>query len=375
MQPDHNSPDMLDELQKIARNAEAKYSFCRSEEDTKSYLIEPMLRVLGYDVTNHLDARKEYEAGDAGKVDYALLRDDRPVILVEAKALGDKLGDEWVNQLGDYFASVRSASYGVLTNGRQYRWYKGKGKGIVMDHEPFLVHDAGEPSDAEVPWLRGISKRNFDPPKLRTLARRFDLENRILEWISTMFLATDLSNAAALNAALKLKVPKKDHGIISEVAISAMDRFIDLRNMRPLEFEWRSHTGNSLVLEDGSELVASKGRRAAWRIAGGNWEEENSATAATTAVLTAMLECDDRRGDPDALAQDFRLKRSESVDLGKYRLIPGYCDLYYNKANETPVKVQLLEYVAGNLRFDPPPESPLSRVPRIEWWLPCNLRR
>lgn len=161
-------------------------------------------------------------------------------------------------------------------------------------------------------------------------------------------------------------------------AIRAIEQLEPPRDQPPQRtgvLDCRSHTDNKLVLDDGTLLIAGKGTKAAWRMADQDWHVEKSATATTTAVLAELLRCDARREDPDALALAFGLNRGQSPSLRRFRRIPDYPDLYYNKAFTTPRKVKLLGTVVSNLQFEPPPDHPLSKVPRIEWWLPQNSGR
>ena len=64
------------------------------ETDTKSVLIDPILRALGWDVEDLDEVKREYEGNEASNpVDYALLLQRTPRLFVEAKALGMSLSD------------------------------------------------------------------------------------------------------------------------------------------------------------------------------------------------------------------------------------------------------------------------------------------
>ena len=60
-----------------------------SEEATKNALIMPFLNTLGYDVFNPLEVVPEYVADSRFKkderVDYAILKDGKPIIFIECK--------------------------------------------------------------------------------------------------------------------------------------------------------------------------------------------------------------------------------------------------------------------------------------------------
>ena len=66
-------------------------------------LIDPLLRELGWDVSNPEAVQLEYKVGDQ-RADYALMSgdqpvdDDQPVAVIEAKPLGSSLKDRVIGQ-------------------------------------------------------------------------------------------------------------------------------------------------------------------------------------------------------------------------------------------------------------------------------------
>ncbi|MDT3995968.1 endonuclease, partial [Mammaliicoccus fleurettii] len=66
-----------------------------TEEATKTALILPFFQKLGYDIFNPMEFTPEYIA-DVGikkgeKVDYAIMNDNQPTILIECKSVNEKL--------------------------------------------------------------------------------------------------------------------------------------------------------------------------------------------------------------------------------------------------------------------------------------------
>jgi predicted type IV restriction endonuclease len=94
------------------------------EDNTKARLIEPLLLALGWDVTDWDEVQREYKPRRSDNpVDYALLIDGRPRVLVEAKALGENLDDRrWAEQILGY-AGLAGVEWVVLTNGAEFRIY------------------------------------------------------------------------------------------------------------------------------------------------------------------------------------------------------------------------------------------------------------
>ena len=72
-----------------------------SEADTRSHLIDPLLRILGFSDVRHLrrevmiPATKEF-------IDYELRVDDKPVMIVEAKAARHSLSERDAAQCVQY---------------------------------------------------------------------------------------------------------------------------------------------------------------------------------------------------------------------------------------------------------------------------------
>ena len=79
---------LADKLVTFARHARSHAPHCTNESQTKNTLIEPYLEMLGYDPRNPLVCQLEFVA-DIGKVgervDYAILKDGQPFLLIEAK--------------------------------------------------------------------------------------------------------------------------------------------------------------------------------------------------------------------------------------------------------------------------------------------------
>ena len=84
--------DFVDQVKILSKRVDTLKNQIQTEEATKTSFIMPFFQLLGYDVFNPLEFVPEYTA-DVGikkgeKVDYAILNDGEPVILVEAKWCG-----------------------------------------------------------------------------------------------------------------------------------------------------------------------------------------------------------------------------------------------------------------------------------------------
>lgn len=135
-----------------------------TEEATKTTLIMPFIAALGYDVFNPQEVLPEMNC-DVGtkkgeKIDYAIMQDGEPVILIECKHWQQNLTLH-DNQLLRYF-NVSKAKFGVLTNGIVYRFYTDLEKNNVMDEKPFLEVNLLELKDAHIEELRKFRRSDFN---------------------------------------------------------------------------------------------------------------------------------------------------------------------------------------------------------------------
>lgn len=153
----------LAELSEKIRQSQA---LVQTEQATKSAYIMPFLQLLGYDVFSPLEVVPEYTA-DVGikkgeKVDFAILREGQPVMLIECKCCGTALDPGKCSQLFRYFHTLSSARIGVLTNGVQYLFFTDLDKPNVMDQRPFMEFDMLAPDKMLIPEVLKLSKTNWD---------------------------------------------------------------------------------------------------------------------------------------------------------------------------------------------------------------------
>ena len=98
-----------------------------NEAQVKKSVIEPILSALDWDDRDPAEVRVEFSV-DAGRVDYALLRDGgSPLVFIEAKALGrvDIAGEEQV--FG--YAVNRGVPFLILTDGNLWDFYLSMAEG------------------------------------------------------------------------------------------------------------------------------------------------------------------------------------------------------------------------------------------------------
>ena len=156
--------DFVDQLKQFSKRVETMRETVQTEEATKTAIIMPFFAMLGYDVFNPLEFVPEFTA-DVGikkgeKVDYAIIKDGEPVILIECKSISEKL-EKHDSQLFRYFGTT-SAKFAILTNGIMYRFYTDLDSPNKMDDDPFLTINILDVRDNQVPELKKFCKSVFD---------------------------------------------------------------------------------------------------------------------------------------------------------------------------------------------------------------------
>lgn len=152
-----------------------------TEEATKMSLIVPLFQILGYDVFNPTEFCPEYTA-DVGikkgeKVDYAILENGSPSILIECKSCSEQL-DKHSSQLFRYFGTT-PAKFGILTNGIIYRFYTDLEESNKMDLVPFLEIDILNLKDSSINEFKKFCKDNFDKDKIFSTAEELKYSSLI----------------------------------------------------------------------------------------------------------------------------------------------------------------------------------------------------
>jgi len=134
--------DFIDQIRELSNTVSKWLELVKTEEGTKNYLIMPFIKILGYDIHNPTEVVPEYTCDAPGKngekVDYAIMKDGKPFMLVECKFAHDELQAKHTAQLLKYFNSIPELKVGVLTNGVIYKFYTDLEHVHIMDTTPFL---------------------------------------------------------------------------------------------------------------------------------------------------------------------------------------------------------------------------------------------
>ncbi|MDP9120533.1 MAG: type I restriction endonuclease [Acidobacteriota bacterium] len=157
--------DFADRLRELAARVPQQLTHIRTEEATKNALVMPFIAALGYNVFDPTEVTPELDA-DIGikkgeKVDYAILKDGKPIILIECKAASANPNEVHASQLYRYF-SVTDAKIGILTNGIIYRFFSDLEAANKMDSKFFFEADLLALDDFVIAELKKFSKSSFE---------------------------------------------------------------------------------------------------------------------------------------------------------------------------------------------------------------------
>lgn len=182
--------DFIDHLRGLSARVATTKDMLQTEEATKNAMVMPFIQILGYNVFDPLEVTPEL-VSDIGtkkgeKVDYAILREGKPIILFECKKAGADLHINHASQLFRYF-HVTTARFGVLTNGLVYRFFTDLDQPNKMDQKPFFEFNILDFKDRDVEELKKFAKAAFDVDAIMTTANDLKytraIQNRLADWI------------------------------------------------------------------------------------------------------------------------------------------------------------------------------------------------
>lgn len=175
------------------------------EQNTKSILIDPILKALGWDPEELEEVCREYKRKPQDNpVDYALFLLRSPCLFVEAKALEKDLQDrKWISQILGY-ATVVGVEWCVLTNGDEYRVYNSHAT-VDIDEKLFRTIKVSDEAQEQftLDTLDLLSKNKMGEKLINTLWKAHYIDHRV-----KAALADILSNEdGALARLVRKKIP------------------------------------------------------------------------------------------------------------------------------------------------------------------------
>lgn len=156
--------DFKDSIKQLSEKVNQLKDGILTEEATKNAFIMPFITALGYDVFNPLEVIPEMDCDlvkkKGEKIDYAVMKDGAPIILIECKHWQQNLSLH-DTQLKKYFVASK-AKFSLLTNGIKYLFYTDLEDQNIMDEKPFLEVDITDIKDYQIEELKKFHKSYFD---------------------------------------------------------------------------------------------------------------------------------------------------------------------------------------------------------------------
>ena len=181
--------DFKDCFKQIADRVVKLKDSIATEEATKNAFIMPFIQMLGYDVFNPLEVVPEMDCDlirkKGEKIDYAIMKDGEPIILIECKHWQQNLTLH-DNQLQKYFVASK-AKFGILTNGIKYRFYTDLVKPNIMDDAPFLEIDMENIKDNQIEELKKFHKSYFNVDDILSTASELKYISELKQTIKEEF--------------------------------------------------------------------------------------------------------------------------------------------------------------------------------------------
>lgn len=183
--------DFKDTILQLADRIAKQKDAITTEEGTKNAFIMPMIASLGYDIFNPFEVVPEMDCDlikkKGEKIDYAIMKDDSPILLIECKHCNQNLNLH-DTQLQKYFVAS-NARFGVLTNGIEYRFYTDLEKANIMDEKPFLIVNMLDLSDNDIEQLKKFHKSYYNESNILSTASELKYTTEIKSILNREFVS------------------------------------------------------------------------------------------------------------------------------------------------------------------------------------------
>ncbi|CAN5622058.1 type I restriction endonuclease [soil metagenome] len=174
------SEDFKSQLIEHAKVVVDRAERAETEAATQQFLIMPLFQLLGYNPLNPdeivPEAHASFSTKHRNRVDYAIYKEQEPVIAIECKKVGS-LSDANRGELKGYFNAVPTVKLGILTDGLVYQLFSDTSRENMMDDEPFVSVDLAEVAEDRISenafdaFLK-LRKETFDPADVGADAQR-----------------------------------------------------------------------------------------------------------------------------------------------------------------------------------------------------------
>ena len=222
---------------------------CTNEAQTRMYLIEPILEILGYSRIDDKDMLTEINAGWGRKNDKAdiglIAKGKTPEIIVECKTLNKRLTDKEASQLNNYFVNTKGSKFGILTNGLEWRFYAPNEatKEMKLYEKPFLVLDLSEIDENTIEQLSKFHKNGIDLREINEEAQEFFF----MEGFSDAFTAELIDPSDDFVKAIFNRMEGKRMTDQLKEKIRVLINSANLQTALPKVIEIESKNGNTVI--------------------------------------------------------------------------------------------------------------------------------
>ena len=255
--------DFSEKIAELSKRVKNLGDSLKTEEATKNALVMPFISALGYDVFNPAEVIPEFSAPigeykDA-RVDYAIMVDDKPILLIECKAFGTQLDMKHCNQLQLYFHGT-DAPIAILTDGNKYRFFSDLEAQNKMDSKPYMEFCLSEMDDTLIPELRKLAKGKFDRDACMSAANELKY-NREFKRIMAEQLVTPHEDFVRffLQQTYDGMITQKVRERFTPILVAALEQFINdrindrLKNAMTQQKPEVEETEQSSEIEDKTE--------------------------------------------------------------------------------------------------------------------------
>lgn len=309
--------DFKDSIKQLADKIAQLKDGILTEEATKNAFIMPFINALGYDVFNPLEVIPEMDCDlvkkKGEKIDYAIMKDGVPVILIECKHWQQDLSLH-DTQLKRYFVASK-AKFGLLTNGIKYLFYTDLEDRNIMDEKPFLELDITDIKDYQLEELKKFHKSYFDIDNILNSASELKYSNELKK-----IFAEEIINPAP--EIVKYFTKKVYDGIITA---KVQEQFSELVKRSISSYI------NELISKRLKTALSSEEQRAETEAANTAVEQENITAANEDGIVTTQEELD-----------GFNIVKAivrKSVDVSRvvYRDALSYFAILLDDNNRKPI--------------------------------------
>lgn len=174
------SEDFKNQLIEHAKTVVDRAERAETEAATQQFLIMPLFQLLGYNPLNPdeivPEAHASFSSKHRNRVDYAIYKEQEPVIAIECKKVGS-LSEANKGELKGYFNAVPTVKLGILTDGLVYQLFSDISRENMMDDEPFVSIDLTEVAEDRISendfdaFLK-LRRETFDPADVGADAQR-----------------------------------------------------------------------------------------------------------------------------------------------------------------------------------------------------------